>query len=104
MFTNVSNCSYFLLKFLTLNQFLLLSLVLLAVFSFFYVKNFKRELIGNIGFGLIVIGGFMNLVQWSKYGCVHDFINFFGLFFFNLYDLMVTLGIIVVAITIWKKK
>jgi lipoprotein signal peptidase len=104
VFTNVSNCRFFLSDFLSLNQFLLLSLLVLLVFSFFYIKNFKREFIGNLGFGIIFIGGFMNLVQWSKYGCVHDYINFFGLFFFNFYDLMITLGIILVAITIWKKK
>jgi lipoprotein signal peptidase len=79
-------------------------LLVLIVFSYFYIKEYKRELLGNIGFGFIIIGGLMNLFQWSKYGCVKDFINFFGLFFFNFYDLMVCLGILLVAITIWKKK
>jgi lipoprotein signal peptidase len=104
VFTNVNNCRFFLSDFLNLNQFLLLSLLVLIVFSYFYIKEYKRELLGNIGFGFIIIGGLMNLFQWSKYGCVKDFINFFGLFFFNFYDLMVCLGILLVAITIWKKK
>ncbi|MFZ2664545.1 MAG: signal peptidase II [Patescibacteria group bacterium] len=104
MFINVNNCRFLLSDYLNLNQFVLSSLFVLLVFSYFYTKNFKRELLGNIGFGLIIIGGMMNLSQWSKYGCVHDFINFFGLFFFNCYDLMITVGIILVAITIWKKK
>jgi len=104
VFTNVNNCRFFLFDYLSLSQFVVLSILILLAFSFFYVKNYKGELLGNVGFGLIVIGGMMNLSQWSKYGCVHDFINFFGLFFFNHYDLMITIGIILVVITIWKKK
>jgi len=104
VFVTVTNCSFFLSKLLTLNQFVILSVIFLLFFSAVYYRNYGKIVIGNIGLGLIVIGGILNLIQWLKYGCVKDFINFFGLFSFNFFDLMITMGIALVGITIWKKK
>jgi len=104
VFVTVINCNFFLAKLLTLNQFVILSVIFLLFFSIVYYRNYGKIFISNIGLGLIVIGGILNLIQWWKYGCVKDFINFFGLFFFNFYDLMVTIGVTLVGITIWEKK
>jgi lipoprotein signal peptidase len=98
------NCRFFLTGFLSLNIFLILSFALLAAFAITYLRGFKRSLVGNFGLFLVMFGGLMNLVQWAKFGCVIDFINFFGLFYFNIYDLMITVGAFFIAISIWKKK
>ncbi len=74
------------------------------VFLVVYLEYYRGKIFGDIGFGLIFIGGLFNLSQWLLRGCVKDFINFFGLFHFNLYDSMVTIGAVLVSISIWKKK
>jgi len=78
--------------------------MLLFVFSVFYLKNYKTSTYGKIGLIMIISGGLMNLLQWSRFGCVKDFVSFFGLFHFNFYDILVTMGTLLVAISIWKKK
>lgn len=53
---------------------------------------------------MVVLGGSLNLLEWFDKGCVKDYVNFFNLFKFNFYDALVTLGVILVAISICKKK
>lgn len=98
------NCRFFLHDFLSLKLFLILSFALLSAFAITYLRGLKRSLIGNAGLFLIMFGGLMNLMQWAKFGCVIDFINFFGLLYFNIYDLMITIGVFFIVISIWKKK
>jgi lipoprotein signal peptidase len=87
-----------------LEFFILIGLLILAGFSFHYIRNHKGSRVGDTGFILIVLGGLYNLYSWVKYGCVKDYLNFFSLFHFNLADLMVTIGVFFVLIAIWKKK
>ena len=110
MFSITYNCDYLLSSFLSLKSFVLISFVALFLFSlyfsFFYPKkcdgkSFKRE---NIGVIMVVLGGSLNLLEWFDKECVKDYINFFNLFKFNFYDVLVTLGVILVAISICKKK
>ncbi len=42
---------------------------------------------------LIAIGGLLNVGERMAFGCVKDYLNFFGLFLFNLNDILVTLGL-----------
>ena len=56
-----------------------------------------------VGYILILTGGLLNLLEWFRVGCVRDYLNFFNLFHFNFYDLMVTVGVIFVFIAVWKK-
>ena len=103
-FDRFYNCRFFLYGIISLKIYLLLSFALFSALAITYLKGFSRSLIGNFGLFLIMFGGLMNLVQWSKFGCVIDLVNFFGLFYFNIYDLMVTVGAFFIAISIWKKK
>jgi len=102
-FDRFYNCRFFLHGFLSLKLFLILAFALLSAFAITYLRGCKRSLVGNAGLFLVMFGGLMNLLQWAKFGCVIDFINFFGLFYFNSYDLMVTVGAFYIAISIWKK-
>jgi len=47
---------------------------------------------------MVLIGGIGNLTQYYFKGCVLDSINFFGFVRFNLYDFVVSCGLIVIAI------
>ena len=102
MFFEKYNCSFFLSQFLTLNQFIFVSLFILLVFLFVYFKSVKRSRLGDIGVFFIVLGGLLNLLEWFNAGCVRDYINFFNLFYFNVHDFLVSLGTFLVIIKLWK--
>ena len=102
MFFEKYNCDYFLSSFLTLNQFIGLSIFILLIFLFVYFRSVERDKFSDIGVFLIVLGGLLNLLEWFTGGCVRDYINFFNLFYFNVHDLLVSLGSFFVIIKIWK--
>lgn len=54
-----------------------------------------RELIGRLGLGLMIIGGLGNLYQRVMYGGVVDNLNFFGLFYNNVFDYLIVGGAVV---------
>ncbi len=104
MFIEKYNCDFLLSKLITLNQFIILSVVLLFIFLAFFLKHYYSSILVRIGLFTVAVGGLTNLSQWVSKGCVHDYINFFGIFYFNFYDLLVTIGTLLIAISIWKKK
>jgi len=101
--TETYNCNFFLSGFISFDTFILISVILIAVFSYIFLKKYRGALVGDIGFTLVLVGGLMNLLEWVNKGCVRDYLNFFNLFHFNIYDIMVTVGLLLVSITIWKK-
>jgi len=100
----IKSCNFILSGFLGTKEFVILAFILLAVFTIAYFKFIKRSLVGDIGLGLLVIGALVNLLERYFLGCVNDYINFFGLFHCNLADLLVSAGIILILIIIWKAK
>ena len=103
MLTETYNCNFFLSGFIGFDTFILISIILTAIFSYIFLKRYRGFMLGDIGFILVLVGGLMNLSEWLIKGCVRDYLNFFNLFHFNIYDIMVTVGLLLVSITIWKK-
>jgi len=66
-------------------------LLIVIIVSLWALPGDRRKFIGLL---LIVVGGSLNLLQWWQTGCVRDYIDFMGLFKFNVYDLLVSAGII----------
>lgn len=58
-----------------------------------------RELWERIGVGMVLIGGVGNLVSRVWYGGVVDNWNFLGLFYNNLWDYLITSGVIVYIVS-----
>ena len=54
-----------------------------------------RELIVRLGLGLMIAGGMGNLCQRVMYGGVVDNLNFFGLFYNNVFDYLIVSGVII---------
>ena len=53
----------------------------------------------------MLIGGTLNIADRLLSGCIHDYLNFFGLFMFNVNDLLVSSGIIILFVrTFYDKK
>ncbi|AHB40418.1 MAG: hypothetical protein ACD_25C00153G0003 [uncultured bacterium] len=58
----------------------------------------------RLGLVLILSGGTLNILERVFTGCVRDYIGFFGLFHFNLFDLLVTSGVFLLIYELWKTK
>ena len=91
----VLNCSYPLSNYISYTQYDVIVAVLLVVVSIYFLKL----KLNKFAIAMIVIGGFANLInrQFINYGCVYDNINFFGLFYSNVYDLLLCTGIVGLA-------
>jgi len=61
-----------------------------------------RELIVRLGLGLMIIGGMGNLYQRVMYGGVVDNLNFFGLFYNNVFDYLIVSGVIILLFSSHK--
>lgn len=100
------NCSYFLDGLIPQNIYLALAsiVIFLFVLLFLWLLKNKYGVVPLLGTVLIIAGGVGNLAERLINGCVRDYIDFFGFFHFNLFDLFVTLGISVTILTIWKRQ
>lgn len=59
----------------------------------------------SLALTLVILGGFSNLLDRIVYGFVIDYVHFFNWSFFNLADLMIWVGIIIIIILVfWHKK
>ena len=84
---------------------ILVSLIILAVYLWFYVIRLKKHkgntsLVLSISVGFIVGGCFGNLIDRVVFGYVRDFINlqFMDFPVFNIADISLTIGIILMII------
>ena len=93
----MSNCTLFLGNYTY--PVVLISYSLFLYFTKHYIKN-KWYILGN---AMLLLGGMLNYIERLTNGCVYDYINFFGLFMFNINDLLLTLGVIVLFIVILRK-
>lgn len=82
----------------------LLTVVALIFIVFVDRKKYFTDRISVIGNRLVFLGGFLNLFERLRTGCVLDYLNFFGLFRFNVYDVIVTVGVILLLVGIWKQR
>jgi signal peptidase II len=73
-------------------------LLLLWIGLFVYALK-MRELWGRVGAGLLLLGGAGNIISRVVYGGVVDNLNFFGLFYNNVWDYLIFIGVIVY---VWK--
>lgn len=74
--------------------------------SFLYLggkMNVKSFLIDKIGLSFILGGAIANLIDRYDYGCIIDFIDFAILPVFNLADIFITLGAIIIIVRTSKK-
>lgn len=104
MFVEKHNCDFFLSQFLNLDIFILICCILVVLFLLFYFRNSNRNKTSDIGVLLVMIGGLLNTVERLRSGCVRDYLNFFDIFYFNIWDLLVTVGVTLVLVNIWKTK
>jgi lipoprotein signal peptidase len=61
-----------------------------------------RELIVRVGLMMMIGGGSANLYQRIVNGGVRDNLNFFGLFYNNIFDYLIVGGVVLIVISILK--
>ena len=57
-----------------------------------------------MGMALIILGGLFNITERLATHCVRDYFNFFNLFFYNVFDIAVVVGVCIVGIVVLKTK
>lgn len=95
MFEITYNCTHYLSNFLSVTQYNLIVFVLLILFIISYLRFFGASKTNVLGLLFITLGGTLNLYERQVFLCVRDYIDFFGLFYFNIYDALVTSGSII---------
>ena len=82
-------------------------IVVLVAVSIYTYKDKKLDNLSLVGFSLIIGGGVANIFDRVVYGSVTDFLyinlGFFKTGIFNIADLSVTTGIILILIASFKK-
>ena len=96
LFDPVSNCKIF--------YPIPLSLALLVILLYLAGKSSFNSVVSRLGVTLIILGGVLNILERVTTGCVRDYLNFFGLFRSNLFDLLVTSGAFLLIYELWKTK
>ncbi|NMB70049.1 hypothetical protein GYA27_02500 [candidate division WWE3 bacterium] len=85
----VQNCSYFFNQFLEFRQFAILSGIIAILFSVYLLILVKQQNTGKVATAVFLVGSILNaLDRWGD-GCVNDYLDFFGLFKYNVFDLMI---------------
>ncbi len=79
-----------------------LFVIILVCLIIYAVK--MRELVGRIGLGMIVVGGTGNLISRVVYGGVVDNLSFFGIFYNNIWDYLIFIGIVIYILQSFRHK
>lgn len=91
------NCSYLFSQFISLDLHLVLVFCLL-LFAFLFLIRQVKNFVDLIILFLLIGAGFLNLFDRVGDGCVVDPYNFFGLFHFNIPDLIISLSALTLGI------
>ena len=82
--------------------------ILILIFLYFYMKKFKENKRNIIAFSLIFGGLLGNLIDRIIYGYVVDYLRFiifdYNFPIFNLADICITIGVILLIINMLRKE
>lgn len=78
---------------------LILSLLLLIILTVAVIRKYlvDKRRVGFLGLFLVLIGSIPIIHQRLLTGCVLDNLNFFDLFMFNVFDLFISIGTLILA-------
>lgn len=73
--------------------------MLLGIVFVVIAKN-KPSVISAVALTGIFAGGLHNMAQRVMYNCVQDYLDFFGLFSYNIADVFITSGVVLLIFDI----
>ena len=88
----IQNCSYFLSELVDYKIFSLLSVVIAGLFGFYLLMVMHRHIAAKIFIAMFFAGSTLNALDRWNDGCVNDYLDFFGLFKYNIFDIMICLA------------
>lgn len=78
------------------------SLVFVFWLTFFEIT--KKPLLASCAFGLVLGGSVGNIVDRIRFGAVIDYVHVFRTSVFNLADVCIALGLLIIVILLFQKK
>lgn len=69
---------------------------IISLLIFFFINSFKRPLLFSVSYILIIVGGVNNVIDRLIYGCVIDYIRIVPWNVFNLSDIFIFIGAIII--------
>ena len=79
------------------------AIILLTVTFLFLLNGIKSKTL-QFAAGFVIAGGFFIVFEAQLKGCVLDYLSFLGLFRFNLADLLIFIGAVLVVFDLLVKK
>jgi lipoprotein signal peptidase len=73
--------------------FTIINAALILILALVYLKAFKKTWLSFLGLGLTLLGGGANLYERFEFGCVKDYLSFFGMLHFNYSDIIIVVGL-----------
>lgn len=90
-----------------LNSYFILGAYLAILIALIFLINIcyrRRQFASAIVFSFIFVGGFSNLIDRLKFGQVIDYLDLKFYSVFNLADIMIVVGVLLIIALNWKTK
>ena len=100
----LSNCNSLFLSGETKGLAILINIPLVILLLYIFSPKIKKNKLVLLGLSFVLLGGGMNIYERIAAGCVLDNISFFGLLLFNLWDILVMSGILILVICVFVKR
>jgi lipoprotein signal peptidase len=100
----INNCDYFLSPYIDLSVFLVINILLVTFLIAYFYKKPNKYMTDKVGLFLVLSGGGLNM--WERFfsGCVKDYMVFFNLFVFNLNDVLIVTGLVLLTVGMFQPK
>ena len=100
------NCGYFFSSFIDLpeNVSKLVPLLVLLFFNLVYFFLVPKSRLSIIGYLSIMLGSLGNLGEMLLFKCVTDYFSLWGLVHFNLFDVLINLGLVFILFDLYYRK
>ncbi len=76
----------------------------ISLLIYFFINSFKKSLLVSISYTLIIVGGVNNVIDRLIYGCVIDYIRIVPWNVFNLADVFISTGAIIILYLHFSEK
>lgn len=97
------NCSHLFSSYISKEVYIVVGILLLTFFTYHVVKT-KSSFYSYIGLAFVLAGGLHNMYERVVYNCVIDNFSLFGLSYFNLPDVSITVGLLIYVVNTFYAK
>ena len=77
---------------------------IISLFIYFFINNLSNSWVSSVSYILIIVGGVNNVIDRLIYGCVVDYIRIVPWNVFNLADVFIFIGAVIVLYSYLSEK